>query len=87
MGINTNFIRIGPADIGLYSFLGWSSMRMPSSGKNTKTAQSDFAKSVSIFLKIVGANVCQKKEKPKPCVSKYKKFRLNYNEMTQLPAF
>jgi len=37
MGINTNFIRIGPADIGLYSFLGWSSMRMPSSGKNTKT--------------------------------------------------
>jgi len=36
MGIDTNFIRIGLADLELQSFLCCSTVRMPSSGKNTK---------------------------------------------------
>jgi len=37
---------------------------------------------VSIFLKIVAANIFEKEQKPKPCGTKFQKFGLNYNEMT-----
>jgi len=36
MGIDTNLIRTGLADLELSSFLCCSSVQMPSSGKNTK---------------------------------------------------
>jgi len=36
MGIDIDFIRMGLADLEIYSFLCCSSMQMPSSGKNTK---------------------------------------------------
>jgi len=36
LGIDINFIRIGPANLQLYLLLCCSSMRMPSSGRNTK---------------------------------------------------
>jgi len=89
MGIDTNFIQHGTSTSAVTLIFCWSSMQMPSSGKNTKTVIN--RKSLIQFLqnwcqfsyKFLGANICEKDQKTKLCGTKFQKYGLNYDEMTR----